>query len=417
MWIMFPAWHTMGSLRVTTDFFIEYLNKVEGVRATNSIEVQMNSKIPDVAVIIHGIHKGCYKKIKSPAHYRVGYGVWEAAVVPKYYKQECETIDFMITPSNWCKDLFVNQGFMPEDRVHIVPSGVNLDKFHYQERPKRDTYTIFSNGWVQHRKGFDILVEAFKKVSKDDGKMKLVIHGVNYGKIDQYKFLTDAIKERSDIVWDAKQIPFDQVVQKYYDADLYIKSHRCEGFDLTTLEAMATGLPVIVTGWSGNMDFCNNDNSYLIKYKMQKVLKSENRDMVGNMQAEPDVDHLADLIKHCYENRDEALNKGRIAAQYVADNFRWEQSIEKLLNAINLYIDKPTARQIVTTIIYTFKKELDRLPKPKELEKWTEFCKQNGLKDLDAAVKNEYGVGVGRDNVEVEKKTRHRNVSHLSPYA
>jgi glycosyltransferase involved in cell wall biosynthesis len=46
--------------------------------------------------------------------------------------------------------------------------------------------------------------------------------------------------------------------------DCYVSLHRSEGFGLTMAEAMAWGKPVIATAYSGNLEFMDNDNSYLV---------------------------------------------------------------------------------------------------------------------------------------------------------
>jgi hypothetical protein len=53
--------------------------------------------------------------------------------------------------------------------------------------------------------------------------------------------------------------------------DCYVSLHRAEGFGLTLAEAMAIGKPAIATGYSGNVDFMNAANSYLVDYEIALV--------------------------------------------------------------------------------------------------------------------------------------------------
>src|SRR6185295_2786220 len=51
----------------------------------------------------------------------------------------------------------------------------------------------------------------------------------------------------------------------YHEAHCFVLPTRGEGFGMPILEAMATGLPVIVTGYSGHLDFCNPTTTHLIQ--------------------------------------------------------------------------------------------------------------------------------------------------------
>jgi glycosyltransferase involved in cell wall biosynthesis len=54
----------------------------------------------------------------------------------------------------------------------------------------------------------------------------------------------------------------------YRNVDAYLSLHRSEGYGLTIAEAMLMECPVVVTAWSGNMDFCAEDTAFLIKYTL-----------------------------------------------------------------------------------------------------------------------------------------------------
>jgi glycosyltransferase involved in cell wall biosynthesis len=52
------------------------------------------------------------------------------------------------------------------------------------------------------------------------------------------------------------------------NCDSYISLHRSEGFGLTMAEAMYFSKPVIATGYSGNLEFMNEENSFLVSQKL-----------------------------------------------------------------------------------------------------------------------------------------------------
>jgi glycosyltransferase involved in cell wall biosynthesis len=53
--------------------------------------------------------------------------------------------------------------------------------------------------------------------------------------------------------------------------DAYVSLHRAEGFGRTIAEAMQLGKPVIATNYSGNVDFKNKSQYFLINYELTEV--------------------------------------------------------------------------------------------------------------------------------------------------
>ena len=62
-------------------------------------------------------------------------------------------------------------------------------------------------------------------------------------------------------------------------------------------EAMALGKPVIATGYSGNTDFMNDDNSFLVRYRLVEIEDDHGPYTRGFKWAEPDLEHAAELMR------------------------------------------------------------------------------------------------------------------------
>lgn len=95
--------------------------------------------------------------------------------------------------------------------------------------------------------------------------------------------------------------------------DAYISLHRAEGFGFTLAEAMALGKPVIATGYSGNLDFMTEENSYLVPYELVRVPARSGPYPKTSFWAEPDITIAASLMRRVFEHGDEAQRKGRQA--------------------------------------------------------------------------------------------------------
>ena len=67
-------------------------------------------------------------------------------------------------------------------------------------------------------------------------------------------------------------------------------------------EAMLARKPVIATGYSGNLDFMTNENSFLVRHDMATVPSGCDPYPPGAAWAEPDIDHASHLMRLVYED-------------------------------------------------------------------------------------------------------------------
>jgi glycosyltransferase involved in cell wall biosynthesis len=78
--------------------------------------------------------------------------------------------------------------------------------------------------------------------------------------------------------------------------DCYISLHRSEGFGRGMAEAMSLGRPVIATRYSGNLDFMDDSNSFLVDYDLVDVGESEYPHGSGQQWARPNEERAFEFM-------------------------------------------------------------------------------------------------------------------------
>mmetsp|Transcript_36395 Transcript_36395/g.88151 ORF Transcript_36395/g.88151 Transcript_36395/m.88151 type:complete len:262 (+) Transcript_36395:825-1610(+) len=122
------------------------------------------------------------------------------------------------------------------------------------------------------------------------------------------------------------------LVRLYNSVDAFVLPSRGEGWGRPYMEAMAMGLPVIATNWSGPTEFVNEDNGYLLPIK---GLVDANLDSFpGHKWADPDPVVLTEFMKHLSENPAQGKVKGQRARKDAVE--KWS----------NLALSRDVAREL-----------------------------------------------------------------------
>lgn len=127
-----------------------------------------------------------------------------------------------------------------------------------------DAQVVVWHGRIDlHRKGLDILTEAWQKVSNHypEGNFHLLLVGTGNDAVDLHQRIEQMQLPR--VHWIDEYILDRQRIRNYLKAaDIYTLPSRHEGFPVAPLEAMACGLPIVATEVSGIPDILeNNENS------------------------------------------------------------------------------------------------------------------------------------------------------------
>jgi glycosyltransferase involved in cell wall biosynthesis len=120
-----------------------------------------------------------------------------------------------------------------------------------------------------------------------------------------------ASEGRSDVLVVDASLPAGQLGALMQTADCYVSLHRSEGFGLTMAESMILGKPVIATGYSGNLDFMTDENSFLVPHSWAVVPRGADPYPEGARWADPDLDAAASLMRKVFDDPDLARSVAR----------------------------------------------------------------------------------------------------------
>jgi glycosyltransferase involved in cell wall biosynthesis len=163
------------------------------------------------------------------------------------------------------------------------------------------------------------LIEAFQRAFAPGEGPQLLIKTINapLRPLSEEEVLW-AADGREDIHVVDRSLSGDELAGLMAACDCYVSLHRAEGFGLTLAEAMAIGKPAIATGYSGNVDFMSDKNSYLVDYTIGRVGPECEIYPPEGEWADPSVEHAAELMRSVYSDREEAARRGARAADDIA---------------------------------------------------------------------------------------------------
>jgi len=277
-------------------------------------------------------HEGCWVMIQP----------WEFGGIPQeWIGPMCRQVDEIWAYTTWVRDCYIKSGVPPE-KIAVIPLGVNSEVFCPEGEgfPLQTTKSfkfLFLGGTI-HRKGIDVLLKAYRAAFHASDDVCLVIKG-QAGEVYRGNELDETLRQiRQDpqapeIEYRVETLSEPELAALYRSCEAFVLPYRGEGFGLPIAEAMASGLPVIVTGRGAAMDFVREEWAYLIPSHVQPLARVDRYQPgpAGFWLEEPDAEALAGLLRRAFENSDEAREKGRRARDYAASELRWERSVEGVL--------------------------------------------------------------------------------------
>lgn len=273
----------------------------------------------------------------------IGNFLHEGTMLLPGWAEKMNHVEKMIVPSKATKNLFRWNGVVVP--IDIVPYGTNPEMYHPAEQEKSDEFIFLSvNSWTlkeNDRKGTDLIIKAFDQEFKDNPKVKLLLKVSTFWRKISLGETAMAVKEilghdNPNILVNTDYLPEEKLAEFYQKSNCFVMPTRGEAFGLTALNAMACGLPLIITkdNNSGYMDFCRDKDSVL----WISAPRMEQADLQffapGNFQPVPELESLKKQMRFAYDNAEALREKALHNSEEIRKNWTWEQSAIKFIEAI-----------------------------------------------------------------------------------
>ncbi len=183
-------------------------------------------------------------------------------------------------------------------------------------------YVFDANSSIE-RKNPSGAIEAFGRAFTPDEPVELLIKASNAGGLQHRRELLRLLRQAAQsglrIRFVTDYFPRQKLMQLMSAVDCYVSLHRSEGFGYTCAESMTYGVPVIATNYSGNLDFMDEESSYLVRAGEIEVMVPDGPFQRGSIWGDPDVDHAAELMRRVFEQPTAAREVGARGAQLVRE--------------------------------------------------------------------------------------------------
>lgn len=221
-------------------------------------------------------------------------------------KAEYELADYIVVPSEFVRQSFIEAGYEP-DRLFVVPYGAEMATVPSGGCGENEKFRIIFAAQIVPRKGLHYLVQAFEELALPDAELLLV--GAANGEMLNF---VEKWVNRNPSITAIGSVPRLQLKDHYGRSSVFVLPSVSEGSALGVYDAMASGLPVIVTHNTGSEELVRDGiEGFVIPIR--------------------DVEELKDRILRLYRNPG-LQREMSAAARDRIKGFSWERYGERLIS-------------------------------------------------------------------------------------
>lgn len=232
---------------------------------------------------------------------------------------------FFVSDADVSRRKAIRFGMDPEKTI-IFPWGTDIEHFTQKtfQRSHAKTFTLFCSRTWEAIYGVDVLAKAFVRVGAINPDINLILlGGGSQGSKIRQILMNGGVMERVHFGGHVSQA---DLPRWYHMADLYISPSHVDGSSVTLMEALASGLPCLVSDIPGNKEWIQDGvNGWLFR--------------------DGDAEDLAEKILYAVRNRSLFEGIGAAARKTAEEKADWKKNFGKLLEAYNRSLSRRAKSQ------------------------------------------------------------------------
>ena len=300
--------------------------------------------------------------------YKIGITQFETDHIPAKHVAAVNRLDHLIVTSSFQPDIWRRSGVRRGLPISVLTPGVDTDFFRYVERPRGEHFRVLMLGALTGRKDPVGAVQIFQSASKGDPSWRLTIKTRPSNALEgllqmlgcEVAYATDKNGRRipripTPSTWTGRTDARIEVVvsddstvdvlKRYHSHDCLLWPSKGEGVGLPPLEAMATGMEVVMSDNSGMADYAFDSHCWPIPTARKEPADGplgfsrgyvEQYGSVGQWWV-PDQRKAVRQLSECHAAWKAGQGKGAKAAAYVRANHTLEIQARSVLSVVERY--------------------------------------------------------------------------------
>ena len=324
----------------------------------------------------------------------------ETTIFPGDFIEGLNKMNINLVSSNHSKNVALSTQFDKRDKnkkiigqtktekpVEVLFEGLDLNIYNKNpqnsgllDNVKEDFCFLYTGHWLQgilgeDRKNTGLMIKTFLETFNTSSRKKpaliLKTNTMNYSLLDREEILRkiNIIKDNvggnlPNIYLVHGELTDDEMNQLNNDNKVkaFVSFTKGEGYGRPLAEAAMTGKPVIVSNWSGHVDFIHPDYNVLIGGELKEVHKSASNNWIlkESQWFNINTEVASKAMKDVFKNYKRYLEKSRKQTQYLKNNWSFDKMTEKLNSLLPKVEAAPQMQQIQ---LPKLKKSTPKLPK------------------------------------------------------
>jgi len=292
------------------DLFRELENKPE-----NKDAIQIYHCIPDF-----------FRRVKAKER-KIAVATFEANAVPPYWFDLLKSMNALIAPSAFCKNIFS----CSNKEISVIPHCLDFELYKgTNNRNKRNIFRFLFCGAWKKRKNIESLIEAFREEFYSYDNVSLTI------KSSSPTNIKDSIHPKILYI---RTVYADEYMPDFFaNYDCMVNPSLGEGYGYAGLQALACNMSLVTTNYSGIKEYANSDNSILLEPEGMTHNKCGCMDNYIQFKncSWPfiSIGQISKKMRLAFQNRKECEEKSSYIYENIKEKFGYNKIANKMYDLV-----------------------------------------------------------------------------------